>query len=176
MSFEKIISVPGMPGLYKMVAQMRNGGFIVEGLSDSKRMPVSATQRIVMLKDVAIYTYEEDLPLYDAFKKMKENDKLSTSVNAKSEPADLKEVLKKVLPEYDEERVHISDIRKIFSWYNLIKDLVGTPESEAVMNPSSEKIEEPVVEAKVEDAIEEVKEVKTPKKRAAKKTTDKETK
>ena len=173
MSFEKIISVPGSPGLYKMVAQMRNGGFVVEGISDNKRMPVSATQRIVMLKDVAIYTYEEDMPLYDAFKKMKENDSLAMSVNTKSEPADLKAVLKKVLPEYDEERVHISDIRKIFAWYGLIKELVGTPESEAAMNPATENVEEVVEEAKVE--IEEVAEKpKAPKKRAAKKTTDKE--
>ncbi|MFM7014980.1 MAG: DUF5606 domain-containing protein [Bacteroidota bacterium] len=173
MSFEKIISVPGSPGLYKMVAQMRNGGFVVEGISDNKRMPVSATQRIVMLKDVAIYTYEEDMPLYDAFKKMKGNDKLATSVNAKSEPADLKEVLKKVLPEYDEERVHISDIRKIFSWYNLIKDLVGSPESEAAMNPSNEVVEEKVEEVK-EVVEEKVEKAKAPKKRAAKKSAEKE--
>jgi hypothetical protein len=173
MSFEKIISVPGSPGLYKMVAQMRNGGFVVEGISDNKRIPVSATQRIVMLKDVAIYTYEEDMPLYDAFKKLKENDSIATSVNSKSEPADLKEVMKKVLPEYDEERVHISDLRKIFAWYNLVKDLVGTPESEAAMNPASEQVEEVVEEVKaVEEEV--VEKPKAPKKRAAKKSTEKE--
>jgi hypothetical protein len=173
MSFEKIISVPGNPGLYKMVAQMRNGGFVVEGISDNKRIPVSATQRIVMLKDVAIYTYEEDMPLYDAFKKLKENDSIATSVNSKSEPADLKEVMKKVLPEYDEERVHISDLRKIFAWYNLVKDLVGTPESEAAMNPASEQAEEVVEEVKaVEEEV--VEKPKAPKKRAAKKSTEKE--
>jgi hypothetical protein len=173
MSFEKIISVPGSPGLYKMVAQMRNGGFVVEGISDNKRIPVSATQRIVMLKDVAIYTYEEDMPLYDAFKKLKENDSIATSVNPKSEPADLKEVMKKVLPEYDEERVHISDLRKIFAWYNLVKDLVGTPESEAAMNPVSEQVEEVVEEVKAAEE-EVVDKPKAPKKRAAKKSTEKE--
>jgi len=173
MSFEKIISVPGSPGLYKMVAQMRNGGFVVEGISDNKRIPVSATQRIVMLKDVAIYTYEEDMPLYDAFKKLKENDSIVTSVNSKSEPADLKEVMKKVLPEYDEERVHISDLRKIFAWYNLVKDLVGTTESEAAMNPVSEQTEEVVKEVKAAEE-EVVEKPKAPKKRAAKKSTEKE--
>jgi hypothetical protein len=173
MSFEKIISVPGNPGLYKMVAQMRNGGFVVEGISDNKRIPVSATQRIVMLKDVAIYTYEEDMPLYDAFKKLKENDSIATSVNSKSEPADLKEVMKKVLPEYDEERVHISDLRKIFAWYNLVKDLVGTPESESAMNPVSEQAEEVVEEVKAAEE-EVVEKPKAPKKRAAKKSTEKE--
>ena len=171
MSFEKIISVPGYPGLFQMVAQMRNGGFVVEGIADKKRMPVSSTQRIVMLKDVAIYTYEEDMPLYDAFKKMKENDALSSSVNAKSEPADLKDVLKKVLPEFDEERVHISDIRKIFSWYNLIKEMVGSPESEAAMNPTSE---EPTPVEESVDAEDLVEEKKAPKKRASKKSVEKE--
>lgn len=173
MSFEKIISVPGSPGLYKMVAQMRNGGFVVEGISDNKRIPVSATQRIVMLKDVAIYTYEEDMPLYDAFKKLKENDAIATSVNSKSEPADLKEVMKKVLPEYDEERVHISDLRKIFAWYNLVKDLVGTPDSEAAMNPVSDQVEEVVEEVKAAEE-EVVEKPKAPKKRAVKKSTEKE--
>ena len=173
MSFEKIISVPGSPGLYKMVAQMRNGGFVVEGMADNKRMPVSATQRIVMLKDVAIYTYDEDMPLYNAFKIMKEHEALANSVNAKSEPADLKAVLKKVLPDYDEERVHISDIRKIFAWFSLVKELVGTPESEAVMNPVQENVEDIVEEvAMAVDADSE--KSKAPKKRAAKKTTDKE--
>ena len=133
MSFDKIISIPGLSGLYQMVAQMRNGGFIVESMADGKRQPVSSTQRIIMLKDIAIYTMEEDVPLYEVFKKMKDQDALALSVDPKSDPADLKSCLKTIFPEFDQERVHASDIRKMFSWYKIVKEIIGTPESEQAM-------------------------------------------
>jgi Domain of unknown function (DUF5606) len=121
MSFEKIISIPGMPGLYKMVAQMRNGGFVVEGLNDSKRIPVSAMQRITLLKDISVYTVEGDILLVEVFKSMQANDAAASKLNAKSDPAELKAALKLVLPDFDQERVHVSDIKKMFVWYNLLK-------------------------------------------------------
>ena len=121
-----------------MVAQMRNGGFVVEGMSDGKRLPVSAMQRIIMLKDISVYTMEDDMPLEEVFLKMKNNDDVASSISAKADPAELKSTLKKVLPEFDEERVHVSDIRKMFSWYGLLKD-----------NVSFEKTEVEVEEAEV---------------------------
>jgi Flp pilus assembly secretin CpaC len=98
---------------------------VVEGLLDAKRLPVSAMQRIIMLKDISVYTMEEDMPLEEVFMKMKENDAISSSISPKADPADLKSTLKKVLPEFDEERVHVSDIRKMFAWYSLLKDNVS---------------------------------------------------
>ena len=179
MSFDKIISIPGMSGLFQMVAQMRNGGFVVEGLSDKRRIPVSAMQRIIMLKDVAIYTVDEDMPLYDVFKKMKENDAIAASVSPKSEPADLKNALKQILPEFDDERVHASDIRKMFTWYSLIKEMIGSAESEAAMNPvaeeaapAAESVAEEKPKAKAKAKKEEVataEEEEAPKKKAVKK-------
>jgi hypothetical protein len=150
MSFEKIISIPGLSGLFKMVAQMRNGGFVVESLLDSRRVPVSAMQRIVMLKDISIYTTGEDMPLYEVMKKMKDNDAICSAVSSKAETAELKAALKKVLPEFDEARVHVSDIRKMFSWYNALKEEIGSAESEAAMNPVEGAVENtPVVEEAV---------------------------
>lgn len=133
MSFDKIISIPGLSGLFKMVAQMRNGGFVVESMADNKRIPVSSTQRIIMLKDIAVYTIEEEMPLYLVFKKMKDQDSVASAVSSKAEPADLRTAMKKILPTFDEERVHASDIRKMFMWYNIVKDIVGTPEAEDSM-------------------------------------------
>jgi hypothetical protein len=155
MSFEKIISIPGQSGLYKMVAQMRNGGFVVESLSDGRRMPVSSVQRIVMLKDIAVFTTGDDVPLYQVFKKMKEDDAFSSSVSPKAEPAELKSSLKKLMPEFDEERVHVSDIRKMFSWYRLVREIVGSPESEKAMSENQEEVgvEDTSVEA---NTVEEV--------------------
>lgn len=178
MSFDKIISIPGMSGLFQMVAQMRNGGFVVEGLSDKRRIPVSAMQRIIMLKDVAIYTVDEDMPLYDVFKKMKENDAIAASVSPKSEPADLKNALKQILPEFDDERVHASDIRKMFTWYSLIKEMIGSAESEAAMNPVAEEAapaaesvaeEKPKAKAKAKKEEVATAEEEAPKKKAVKK-------
>lgn len=116
-----------------MVAQMRNGGFVVESLADARRIPVSSTQRIIMLKDIAVYTHGDDMPLYKVFKMMKEQDGFSSSVSPKAEPADLRSAMKKIMPEFDDERVHASDIRKMFIWYNLVKEIIGTPEAEESM-------------------------------------------
>lgn len=158
MSLSKIISIPGMSGLFKMVAQMRNGGFIVESLGDGRRFPVSSTQRIVMLEDISVYTMEDDMPLKDVFAKMKEQDALCSAIDAKSDAADLKSTLKKVIPEFDEERVHASDIKKMFSWYSLLKDIIGT-------EPEEEKKEE-----KAEAKAEKTAEKKAKKETAAEKT------
>lgn len=147
MSFEKIISIPGMSGLYKMIAQMRNGGFVVEALADGRRMPVSSMQRIIMLKDIAVYTVEDDIPLYKVFKKMKEQDELASGVDPKADPSALKAVLKKILPEFDEERVYATDIRKMFTWYKLVKDIVGSPEAEKAMLAEFEGVSEETAEA-----------------------------
>ena len=185
MSFEKIISIPGMSGLFKMVAQMRNGGFVVESLLDGRRQPVSSVQRITMLKDFAVFTTDEDIPLYDVFKKMKEQDAIASKVPAKADPSELKASLKKILPDFDDERVHASDIRKMFLWYNLVKEVVGTEESDAAMkaeidgeipeaNANIEEevvVEEPVkkkaVKKKKDEVADEV-EAPAPKKKDAK--------
>ncbi len=185
MSFEKIISIPGMSGLFKMVAQMRNGGFVVESLLDGRRQPVSSTQRITMLKDIAVFTTDEDIPLYDVFKKMKEQDAIASKVPAKADTSELKASLKKILPDFDDERVHASDIRKMFLWYNLVKEDVGTEDSDAAMKTEIDgeasevnanineevAVEEPVkkkaVKKKKDDVTDE-EEAPAPKKKAAK--------
>lgn len=153
MSFEKIISIPGMSGLYRIVAQMRNGGFVVEGLNDNKRVPVSAMQRIIMLKDIAVYTVEEDMPLIDVFRKMKEQDAVASAVSPKADAEELKVTLKKLLPEFDDDRVHASDIRKMFAWYGMLKDIITD--------------EEPVAEAAAPVAAEEAPAKKTTRKKKA---------
>jgi hypothetical protein len=159
MSFEKIISIPGMSGLYKMLAQMRNGGFVVEALNDGRRVPVSATQRIIMLNDISVYTVEEDMPLRQVFLKMKENEKIAASVDSKTDPDKLKSTLKQILPEFDEERVHASDIRKMFVWFSLLNGKIDFNE------PVAEEQSEGTELAEVAEPVAEVK----PKKTAARK-------
>ena len=143
MSLAKIISIPGMGGLFKMVAQLRNGGYVVESFTDQKRMPVSATQRIIMLQDISVYTTDGEMPLNDVLLKMKDNDELCSGFSSQSESALLRSTLKKILPDFDDDRVHDSDIRKMFSWYVLLKDQI---EKEPVIETAEvvEEISEPV--------------------------------
>ena len=119
---KKILSISGRPGLYKLISYGRNV-VIVENLTDGKRIPAHSRDRIVALGDISMYTEEGDKPLgevldnvYKAFEgkpvdaaEYKENDSLAA-------------FMEKVLPTYDEDRVHKGDIRKLISWYNLLVD------------------------------------------------------
>lgn len=134
-----------MPGLYSMVASMRNGGFVVEGLTDGRRQPVSSTQRIIMLRDIAIYTQTEEVPLVEVLQRMNQEGQHPEALNKNTDGASLKAALRKVLPDFDEERVHTSDIRKIINWFHLLKDKVAfeikekeNEELEPVTAPSPE--------------------------------------
>ena len=163
MTLEKIVSIPGMAGLYKVIAQMRNGGYVVESLTDQKRIPIDPMHKVVMLKDISIYTVEGETPLKDVFLKMKDNDAEASKLTSKSDPGELKAGLKKMVPDFDEERVHTSDIRKMVTWYALLKDIVDFNEAD------EEKTESDPVK---EDAILVEPETKTPKTTKAKKAVD----
>lgn len=120
MSLEKVLSISGKPGLYKLITQTR-GGFIAESLVDKKRMSVGIQQNVSILSEIAIYTLTEEVPLAEVFKKIqtKENGK-KASVNPKDGKLKLEEYFFDVLPEYDEDRVYASDIKKVIQWYNLL--------------------------------------------------------
>ena len=124
MSLKGIISISGMPGLFKVLAQSKSG-FIVESLVDKKRMPIASTQRISMLQDITVFTTTDDLPLTDVLLKMITFAEKNPIIDSKSEPARLKEFFSKVVPEFDAEKVYPSDIKKIINWYHLVKDFVA---------------------------------------------------
>lgn len=119
MELKDVISIPGTTGLYKVVAQSKNG-FIVESLVDQKRMPVNSAQRISTLVDIAVFTTNDDIPLKDVFKKIQETDGAKLSVDPKADQKVLKDYFKKIVPDFDEERVYASDMKKILSWYELL--------------------------------------------------------
>jgi len=132
MSLEKILSITGKSGLFKLIAQTR-GGFVAESLIDNKRLSVNARQNVSLLSEIAVYTLSEEVPLKKVFGiiKEKENGQL-TSVNPKDSNDLLEEYFFSILPEYDEDRVYVSDIKKIIQWYNLLQqnDLLGFLEEE----------------------------------------------
>lgn len=121
MDISKIISMSGMPGLYKVIAQSKNG-VIVESLIDKKRFPAFASNRISTLEDISIYTTGDDLPLKEVYKKIFEKESGGPCPDGKSsDEKTLRAYVESIVPEYDKERVHISDLRKLFSWYNILQ-------------------------------------------------------
>lgn len=121
MSLDKVISISGKPGLYKLITQTR-GGFVAESLVDNKRISVSVQNNVSVLSEIAIYTLTEEVPLRQVFKniKKKENGE-PTSVKPKDSKDKLEEYFFNVLPDYDEDRVYASDIKKVIQWYNLLQ-------------------------------------------------------
>ncbi|WP_339917560.1 DUF5606 domain-containing protein [Yeosuana marina] len=121
MSLEKIIAIAGKPGLYTLIAQTR-GGFVAESLIDKKRLSVNVQQNVSVLSEIAIYTLTEEVPLKDVLLKIKEKEQGEpTSVGPKESKDKLEEYFFEVLPEYDEDRVYVSDIKKVIQWYNLLQ-------------------------------------------------------
>lgn len=122
MDLKKILTVSGKPGLYQLVSQGKNS-IIVESLLDKSRMPVFASMQASSLDDICIFTMDEDMPLKDVFKQIfevKEGKKADSIYSLDN--SGLKKYMEEVLPQYDKERVHVSDMKKLFVWYNILHD------------------------------------------------------
>ena len=119
MEFNKIISVNGKPGLYQVVSQSKNA-IIVESLTDKKRLAINSTQNVSLLENIAIYTYEEDVPLLTIFKSMFTKTEGKEAISHKESGNKLAAFFAEVLPNYDVERVYSSNIKKVIQWFNLL--------------------------------------------------------
>jgi len=121
MKLEKVIAISGKPGLYQVISQSKTG-VIVESLSDKKRFPVLSLHNVSTLNDIAIYTYEKEVPLREVFLSMNGKENGKTSVDAKAGKQELMSYFSEVLPDYDEDRVYASNIKKVIAWYNSLVD------------------------------------------------------
>ena len=120
MNLEGILSIAGKPGLYKLVAQSKNG-LIVESIIDNRRFPISRAGNVSSLKDIAIYTETEEVPLEEVFSKIADKEEHGPSIDHKEKPELLGTYLAEILPDYDRSRVYNSDLKKLFQWYNLLQ-------------------------------------------------------
>lgn len=119
---ETILAISGKPGLYKLVSRGKNN-LIVEALDAThRRMPAFATERITSLNDIAMFTDDEEVPLTDVLESMKtlEDSKKAAVDPKKASTKELQDYFTKVLPTWDRDRVHASDIKKLITWYNLL--------------------------------------------------------
>jgi hypothetical protein len=114
-----ILSISGQHGLFKLVTETKNS-IIVESLLNGKRMPAYSTSKISTLSDISIFTETGEVLLTDVFKRIKENGK---SVSSKASSNEIKAFFEEVLPEYDKDRVYVSDMKKVVQWYLLLNDL-----------------------------------------------------
>ncbi len=134
---EVILSISGKPGLFKLVSR-GNRNIIVETLdAQHKRMPAFGTDRITSLNDVAMYTDDEDEPLTKILAAMgkKEDNKKASIDGKKASSKELREYFATILPNFDRDRVHDNDIKKLIQWYNIlvennITDFDAEPEAE----------------------------------------------
>lgn len=134
-----ILSISGKPGLFKLVSHGKNM-LIVESLTDKKRVPAYAKDKVISLGDIAIYTNETEVPLYEVLTSVK-NKENGATVTVPSDTKELRTYFAEVLPDFDRERVYPSDIKKLLTWYNI---LIGagitefTPEEEAPAETESQ--------------------------------------
>lgn len=133
MSLEKVLAISEKPGLFKIITQTRTG-LVAESLVDGKRISVNLRNDISLLSEIAIYTISEEIPLKDVFLKIKDKENgNATSIGYKESREKLEEYFFSVLPDYDEDRVYPSNIKKVIRWYNILQEnkMLGLLENES---------------------------------------------
>ena len=140
MDLSGIISISGRPGLFKVIAQGKSN-IIVESLIDKKRIPAYSSDKISALDDISIYTIDGDKPIKEIFGDIYLKQDGKEGPSHKSDLSELQGYLLEILPDYDEERVYSSDIKKLFQWYNMLLKY-------GVLKPEEVKEEKPKAKAK----------------------------
>lgn len=141
MSIEKILSISGKPGLYELKLQTRTG-FIAESLIDGKKITVGLRSNVSLLSEISVYTYDGEIRLSEVFRAIAEKEDNGPALSHKEDNAKLESYFREVLPEFDEDRVYASDIKKILNWYGMLqaKGLVSKEKPEAVEAPAAEEV------------------------------------
>lgn len=139
-----ILAISGKPGLYKLVRQGKNM-LIVESLTDKKRTPAYAHDKVISLGDVSMYTVEDDVPLSTVLESLKaKTEGKPVDIKSFKDDSEVRAFFKEVLPDFDEDRVYTADIKKLFSWYNQliaagITDFAEPEENAVEENEDKEK-------------------------------------
>jgi hypothetical protein len=143
MNVEKILAIAGKPGLYELKLQTRSG-FLAESLLDGKKITVGMRSNVSLLSEISMYTYSEEKPLAEIMRAIAVKENEGPALSHKEDNATLIAYFKEILPDYDEDRVYASDIKKVLNWYNILqaKGLVSKEEPKVA---NAEAIKEEVV-------------------------------
>jgi len=117
-----LMAIAGKPGLFKYLAQARNG-VVVESLTDNKRTVAPPTARVSALEDISVFSDDGDVPLADVLMKIYTKEDGGKAIDHKSANEELKAYFLEAMPDYDDERVYVSDIKKVIAWYNLLQEM-----------------------------------------------------
>ena len=150
MNLEKILAISGKPGLYVLQVQTRTG-FVAESLVDGKKITVNLKSNVSLLSEISIYTYEGEKPLAEIMQKIADKESKGPALSHKEDNAKLTAYFKEILPDYDEERVYPSDIKKVLNWYNMLqaKGLIVDSEPTPVVAEEEVSSSEEAVNAEV---------------------------
>ncbi|MBE9484441.1 MAG: DUF5606 domain-containing protein [Bacteroidetes bacterium] len=145
MNLAEIMSISGKPGLYKMISHTKTG-MLVESMQDQKRFPVFAHEKISSLEEISIFTETDDIPLKEVFKKINDLLEGEKALSHKSPASELKDFFDDAVPDYDKERVYVSDIKKVIQWYNVLHEMelldFTEEDDEEVKEDDTEEVEE----------------------------------
>lgn len=167
MNLKEILAISGYGGLFRFISQGRNG-VIVEGLTDKKRMNATSSMRVSALDDIAIFTSDKEVPLKEVFRIIFKKEDGKSCIDPKSSNDKLKAYFTEILPDYDQEKVYTSDMKKVFSWYNILLNENMIDLEEDKVEEKAEAMEEPKAEEVATEKAPAAKE-KKPKAKAAKK-------
>lgn len=121
MDLSGIISINGMAGLFKVVASSKNG-VIVESLTEKKRFPVFGSSKISALEDISMFAESGDKPISEIMKSIFDKEKGGKALDHKADDKAIEAYFSEILADYDKERVYVSNMRKLFNWYNLLQE------------------------------------------------------
>lgn len=158
MNVEKILAISGKPGLYELKIQTRSG-FVAESLLDGKKITVGMKSNVSLLSEISMYTHSEEKPLVEILRAIAVKENEGPAISHKEDTAKLVAYFSEIVPDYDEDRVYASDIKKVLNWYN-------TLQAKGMVSKEEPKVEN--AEAIKEQVVEEVKEKKASKKAAKK--------
>ncbi|NHM07933.1 hypothetical protein G4D82_11925 [Flavobacterium sp. CYK-4] len=170
MNLEKILAISGMPGIYALKMQTRTG-FVAESLLDGKKVTVGLRSNVSLLTEISIYTHNAEKPLAEVMRAIAAMENNGPAISHKEDNAKLVAYFEQVLPDYDQDRVYPSDIKKVLNWYNILqsKGLVSKDEPNAAEEARIEEVvKEKVAQAKEKKATAS-KEKEAPKKPKSKK-------
>jgi hypothetical protein len=162
MNLDKILAIAGKSGLYSLKVQTRTG-FVAESLMDGKKITVNLRTNVSLLTEISMYTNTEEKPLAEVMRNIAVKEDCGPAISHKEDNGKLVEYFLQILPDYDQDRVYPSDIKKVLNWYNTLQEKGMVSKEEPNPEASGEN-----AESVKEQVVDEVKAKKAPAKKAKK--------
>ncbi len=160
MTLDKILAIAGKPGLFVLKIQTRTG-FVAESLIDGKKITVGLKSNVSLLSEISVYTYSEEKPLTEIMRSIAIKEDNGPAISHKEDNSKLIAYFLEVLPDYDQERVYPSDIKKIVNWYNMLQAKGLVSKEEPKIENAEEVLDKVVKEVAAEKADKPAKKAKS---------------